>query len=365
MLDLQRLRVGRSETGLVYITDRYQHILLTGKSGSGKTSLLTSWLQTDFLFKPALVLIDPSGFLAQDGYSLSKGKARYCSLSTPVSINPMQAPYDPNTISDIISEAINQVVAILTPNQNFTVKMRDILDEAVKWCLKNNRRNLIHVRDYILNQKGDAQTRDGILSRLNFLLNDKRMVPILCGNNTVNWGELIFKREAFILDCFGMSEEKMIFAGNIISQGIKNYFRHEKPREYRPLAFYVDEAHNFINENFFSILKEGRKFRLSTILATQDFALINEKMVRVMLNVGNIVSFKMGHREARYIAPEMGMRAEDLQFLEKYHLAYMIPKETGIAKAPAPPFIKRIEIKRVETQFESKGWFKLQSFQPA
>ena len=50
MIDLQRLKVGRGEE-LVYIIDRYLHILLTGKSGTGKSSLLLAWMAIDFLFK--------------------------------------------------------------------------------------------------------------------------------------------------------------------------------------------------------------------------------------------------------------------------------------------------------------------------
>jgi hypothetical protein len=68
-----------------------------------------------------------------------------------------------------------------TPNFSFTVKMRGILDQAVKWCLKNNRRSLLHVLDYVKNLKGDGETRDGIIARLTFILNDERMVKILCG----------------------------------------------------------------------------------------------------------------------------------------------------------------------------------------
>ena len=64
MLDLQRLKVGRGEE-MVYILERYLSILLAGKSGTGKSSLLLAWMVIDFLFKQALILIDPSGFLAQ------------------------------------------------------------------------------------------------------------------------------------------------------------------------------------------------------------------------------------------------------------------------------------------------------------
>jgi hypothetical protein len=272
----------------------------------------------------------------------------------------MQAPYNPNQISDNIAEAVNQVIVLTSPNANLTVKMRSILDQAVKWCLGNNRRNLIAVRDYIVNLKGDGETRDGIIQRLNFLLNDDRMHPILCGNNSIEWGKLIDKGETLILDAFGMSREKMIFTGNIISQGIKNYFRYERPKDYKPLSLYVDECHLFTNYNFMDILKEGRKFKLGTVLATQDFAVIDEKLARIMCNVGTIITYRIGAREAYLLAREMDCTPQTLQFLEKYYVSYMTPKERGIAKAARPPIFKQIEIRRAEPQRKSKGWFTLE-----
>lgn len=180
MIDLPRLKIGTDmETKIpVYINDRYLHILLMGKSGAGKSTHIANWWETDHYYGNAKVLIDPSGFLARDCYSISQGI--YCSLDHHVSINPMVADYTAAQISDIIAESINQMIAITTPNTSFTVKMRDILDEAVKWCLKNNRRSLLHVLDYVKNMHGNAETRDGIIARLQFLLNDERMLKLLC-----------------------------------------------------------------------------------------------------------------------------------------------------------------------------------------
>lgn len=363
-MELPRLKVGTDwEIKMpVYIADRYTNILLVGKPGTGKSTSILGWFETDHIYKNCKVLIDPSGFLARDAYSISGGM--YCSLSHPISVNPMKAiGYTESQISGLIAECINQMILITTPNTAFTAKMRVILDDTVKYCLKNNRKSLINVRDYIANLRGDGETRDGILARLNFILNDDRMNKILCGGNSIDWGELIQKRETFILDCFNMSKEQMIFTGNIVSQGIKNYFRHSRPKEYLPLSLYIDECHNFVNANMFDILKEGRKYKISCCLATQDFALIDPALARVMLNVGNIVSFKLGYREASLISKELGMAPGDLQNLEKYHCAYLTAKGSGIAKAPHPPLFKeRKPPEMVEPQRNSKkpSWFTLE-----
>ena len=366
-MDLQRLKVGRtSEFSPVYIKDRYLSILLLGKSGTGKSTSILNWVRDDSFWKYSKVVIEPSGFLAKDCHALLKGKARYCSLETPVSLNPMLLPYDPNTISDTIAECINQVIQLTTPNDSLTARMRVMLDEDIKYCLEHNRKSLIHVRDQVAKRTTGTETRDGILSRLNFILNDERMERILCDHSSVKWGELFGNGDSFILDCFGMGREKMIFVGNVIAQGIKNYFRYERPSVYMPSALYVDECQNFVNYNFFDILKEGRKFRLSVCLSTQDFAAIDYKLARVMLNVGNIVAYRLGAKDAQLVASEMDIPRQDLQFLEKYHCAYLTPQERGICKAQRPPLTpKVIPVKPVEHKCKSSGWFDLETYQPA
>jgi len=362
-MDLPRLKIGNARESLmpIYIQDRCIHILLMGKSGAGKSTSIANWWEQDHYYGNAKVLVDPSGFLARDCYSISRGL--YCSLEHPVALNPMRAPYSDSQIAGLIAEAINQVIAVTTPNQPFTVKMRDILDTSVKWCLKNDRKSLVHVLDHVKNLSGDRETRDGIIARLSFLLNDEKMVKVLCGDHSVEWGDLIAKRQTFIFDCFGMTRETMVFAGSIVTNGIKNYFRYARPKEYLPLSLYLDEAQNFINPSLFDILKEGRKYKLSVCLSTQDFAVIDDRMTRVMLNVGNIVSYRLGSREASFVAKELNLSPQDLQFLEMYHVAYLTPKERGIAKAPYPPFFKQAEPpKKVVSQRKSTRpvWFTLE-----
>jgi hypothetical protein len=145
-----------------------------------------------------------------------------------------------------------------------------------------------------------------------------------------------------------------------------------RPPEYLPLSLYIDEAHNFISASLSDILKEGRKYKLSCVLATQDFAVIEERMARVMLNVGNIISYRLGNREAGFVARELDIPSQDIQFIEKYHVAYLTPKSRGIAKAPRPPFIlpkePPVAVPEPVAGFQSKSkpsWFTMESYQPA
>lgn len=361
-MELPSLKIGYQNGLPVYLKDRYTHVLVIGKSGSGKSSLLALWWQQDHFLRNAKIMVEPSGFLAREAYALTKGQAIYCSLDTPVSLNPMAQPYNPNQIVDNIAEAINQVIEMTSSNQSLTVKMRAILDEAIKACLKRNRKTLVNVRDHIAGLSGDDATREGLLSRLNFLLSDERLTEILCGPQPLEWGKFIARRESLILDGFGMGKDKLIFCGTLIAHGLKNYFRNERPKLYRPVSLFIDEAHNFVNPNLFDILKEGRKFKLACILSTQDFAVISEKLARVMLNVGSLVAFKLGSKEATMLAREFQCRPEEIQNLPKYHVMFLTPGARGVAKVARPPYVRLMEPKRTVRPAEPrwKGWFPLE-----
>jgi hypothetical protein len=123
-----------------------------------------------------------------------------------------------------------------------------------------------------------------------------------------------------------------------------------------------------VNPFLFDILKEGRKYKISCILATQDFAVIEERMARVMLNVGNIVSYRLGNREAAFVARELDIPTQDIQFIEKYHVVYLTPKGKGMAKAQRPPyFLPKEPPVAVEPQRKAikPSWFTLESYQAA
>jgi len=346
---------------------RYRHAFVVGATGSGKTNLLKWFWFQDCLIPTAKILIDPSGSFAREAYSMAKN-AIYCSLSNPIGINPLMLPYDPNDICDIIIESINQVIKLLTDNVLLTVRMRSILREAVVWCVRNNRRRLDLVAENINALKIHNETRQSIIDRINMFIQDDRLFQILCELPPVDWDDLIENKRTFIIDCHGMNDDKMIFVGTLITQQIKTYFRYTQKDEYKPLVFYADECHNFVNPNTFTILREARKYKISAILATTDFAGLDDKLVHTILsNCGTLISFRCGFREAVQIAREF-KNLRDIQFLEKHYAAVKTPDFEGSVKTQLSPFVKKKPItiqKRMERREFGFKWFALEkSYQP-
>lgn len=73
-----------------------------------------------------------------------------------------------------------------------------------------------------------------------------------------------------------------------------------------PFHLYVDEFQSMATEGFITLLSEARKFGLSLVLANQFLSQVaNRRIVNAIFgNVGTIVSFRVGHEDAKLLEPQ-------------------------------------------------------------
>jgi hypothetical protein len=80
-----------------------------------------------------------------------------------------------------------------------------------------------------------------------------------------------------------------------------------KRRSNKPFALFVDEAQTFSKGALPSILAEGRKFGLACVLANQYLEQLPESLQHALLgNVGTVVAFRLGDRDAQQFAGRLG-----------------------------------------------------------
>ena len=104
------------------------------------------------------------------------------------------------------------------------------------------------------------------------------------------------------------------------------------PEERQDYYVYVDEFQNFAASGFETILAEARKYKLSLIMAHQHVSQLaafnifsgrTEDRVSEAIfgNVGTIITFRLGVKDAEFMAKEMGnpVEPEDLENLKNYH----------------------------------------------
>lgn len=97
-----------------------------------------------------------------------------------------------------------------------------------------------------------------------------------------------------------------------------------KRRTARPFALFVDEAQTFSQGALADILAEGRKFGLFAVLANQYLEQLPQRLQHALLgNVGTLIGFRMGDRDADQFAGRLGpeFSAEALRRLPNHQAA--------------------------------------------
>ncbi len=100
--------------------------------------------------------------------------------------------------------------------------------------------------------------------------------------------------------------------------------RSDTPEEQRvPFQMYVDEFQNFATTSFAGILSEARKYKLGLTMANQYIAQMPEEVRDAVFgNVGTLISFAVGGTDAKYITNEFAptFTEEDMVHLDKFNV---------------------------------------------
>ncbi|MDA2921154.1 type IV secretion system DNA-binding domain-containing protein [Desulfobacterota bacterium AH_259_B03_O07] len=113
--------------------------------------------------------------------------------------------------------------------------------------------------------------------------------------------------------------------------------RSDTPEEERKdFTLFIDEFHTFTTESLTDMLPEMRKRRLSLVLAHQYLEQIDEKLRAALFgNVGTVIAFRVGARDAEYLAREFypTFKREDFIRLPTYHI-YIKLMIDGVTSKP-------------------------------
>ncbi len=115
----------------------------------------------------------------------------------------------------------------------------------------------------------------------------------------------------------------------------------QAPDDRRDFYFYIDEFPMFATASIETILSEARKYRLALIMAMQYLDQLDTKLLGAVLgNVGNLVTFRVGAKDAPFLAREFApvFSSDDLMNLPHYHVYVRMM----IDGKPAKPFSARV-----------------------
>jgi predicted amidohydrolase len=355
--------------------ERMKHTYIVGKTGTGKSTLLSRMIEQDIRRGRGVCVIDPHGDLV-DSVLAKVPDDRIsdvilfdpASTDQPFGLNLLE--FDPN-IPHHKDFVVQETIAIMRKmffyeyiGPVFEHSLRHlvltILDDSMK-----GEGTLVEVPRLLYDEKFRGavipQLRDDlasdywkqyseldkstksesimyIVSKFDTFTTDRIMRNIIGqARSTINIPDIMEKKRILLvkLPSAVIGELNATLLGMIIISKLRWAGMSRAalpPGERKEYYLYVDEFQNFAASGFETILAEARKYGLGLILSHQHIGQLSafniatgrteDRVAQAVFgNVGTIIAFRLGVTDAEYLAKEMGepVDPEDYENLKNYH----------------------------------------------
>ena len=389
--------------------ERLRHLYILGATGSGKTKLIESLIRQDVSSKNGFCLIDPHGDLIQNVLDFLASLS--IALYSPVSLQEINKrliilePFNEDFatgFNPLEASKANQYPLVLELMGIFRKlwqdtyrgpRMEELLRNTLLTLASNNltlleakpllinevfRNGLIanvslsEVRDYWLyrynnlSEKMQGMYREPILNRLSIFTTDSQMRSIIGqAKSTFSFREAMDSGKWLLINLGkGHLKENTYLLGAMFIAKLQNaaMSRVDMPEHRRkPFYLYVDEFQNFIGEDFKTVLSEARKYGLGLTLAHQNLAQVDTDLKSAILgNAGTQVIFRLSHRDALHIAPELSQKEKVL--IERRLIDLKMGRAYFKRKGERPVLLKTAHVPNASSSAHSLERIKTASF---
>ncbi|PIR93889.1 hypothetical protein COT97_04150 [Candidatus Falkowbacteria bacterium CG10_big_fil_rev_8_21_14_0_10_39_11] len=332
--------------------DRRRHIYEIGKTGSGKSYMMTNWMLQDLKNGSGMCVMDPHGELADDIIKyVPKERAEDViyfdpsDVERPMAMNlleferPEQKTFVVNELLNIFDKLYdlkstggpmfelyfrNAVLLVMEdPDSGMTLLEipRVLADEEYRAYKLSKCKNQT-VKDFWQKEAekagGEASLANMvpyITSKLTQFISNDYMRPIIAQQTSAfSFREAMDQNKIILCN---LSKGKigslnsdllgMVIVGKLLAAALS---RVDVPEEERNDFFlFIDEFQNYLTEGISIILSEARKYRLCLHIAHQFIGQLtknNDTMIRdaIFGNVGTFMSFRVGPDDAELFAKQ-------------------------------------------------------------
>ena len=376
------------------LDDRFRHLAVIGKTGMGKSTLLHNLIASDIRAGRGVGLIDPHGDLAEAVIEcIPRRRTNDVVLfdagdrSFPSTFNPLQCgrPDErPLVASGVVSsfkklygdswgprlEHIfrNAVLALLASPGTSLLSLQRLLGDASYRKTVTARisdpvvRSFWHQEFAGWNERYRHEAIAPIQNKIGQFLSSPILRSIVGPpKGTINLRDILDEGRVLIVNLSKgrIGDDAAALLGSLVvtSLQLAAMSRADTPEANRRDFFlYVDEFQNFATESFATILSEARKYRLALTLANQYLAQMDDATADAVFgNVGSLVAFQVGARDAETLAEQLGgdARPQDLMMLPRF-TAYVRLLVDGMPSRPfsmetLPPPASSCTSNRLET----------------
>jgi hypothetical protein len=342
------------------LNDRQRHTYAIGKTGAGKSTMLTQLILNDLIEERGVIVISPerglfNSLLAHLPHLAGEDLADRLLYFDPsdntnpiVGFNPFhfEAPDNPQEKQQLITQQAGETYTILTHALgDLGVKMSTLMQNCIYALLQRPNstletlEKLIDPHDSTLRQQIASDTRidertrrfwtryqasnyytsvyEPIMNRLDPLFRPP-LVDILT-TNSFSFHQLLNQRRNSIM-FFDLSSlrgiEKLIIGQLIISTVQQTLFRRDHlPEAQRyPYYLYIDEFQEFANTSedaMRELFNRTRKYHVGLTLAHQISSDLPQKLLASIVgNVGTLVCMQLAADDARYFANHLQLHEQ-------------------------------------------------------
>jgi CxxC-x17-CxxC domain-containing protein len=367
--------------------DRRQHMYILGKSGTGKSTMLSNMMIQDVARGEGLCVVDPHGELVESLLAMIPEHR----MDDVIYFNPSDTDFHMGfNVLEIVDPKYKHLVAsglmgIFTKMwaNVWSSRMEYILNNCILALLDTPGSTLLGVPRLLV----DKQYRKEIVGNITdpvvkaFWIQEyeawqekfrnEAIAPIqnkvgqflstaivrnIIGQqkSTIDVYDIMNSKKIFLVNLSKgrIGEDNSSLLGGMIITKIQLAAMERvriKEEERQDFYLYVDEFQNFVTDSFASILSEARKYRLNLIIAHQyvdQLVVEGSATVRdaVFGNVGSMIVFRVGARDAEFLEQEFEPEfiPQDFVMLPNYH-TYLKLMVDGMTTRPfsaktLPPF---------------------------
>ena len=323
--------------------DRLSHLYVIGKTGVGKTTLLETLITQDILVGRGCALIDPHGdFVERVASNIPehrRGDLVYLNVpdtQQPYGYNPLtRVSFD---LRPLVASGLMDVLKKMW-HDAWGVRMEHILRNALLALLDQPSAILPDIllmiadKDFRRQALGNVENKqvlkfwknefpkysyryqaDGIApiqNKVGAFLADPRLYRILTRRDgQLRLRSLMDEGKILLVNLSKgrIGEDSASLLGGLIvtSLGLAAFSRANVPeKERRPFYITIDEFQNFTTLSLANMLSELRKFGVGMALAHQYLHQLDPDIREAVIgNAGTLISFRLGAKDAAFIARE-------------------------------------------------------------
>jgi type IV secretory pathway TraG/TraD family ATPase VirD4 len=341
--------------------DRFSHLYIIGKTGTGKSTLMEQMALQDLECGRGFALIDPHGDLverlAARAAQSRSGDVIYLNASDPTQpwgYNPLRH-VAPQYIA-LAASGLMEVLKKMWP-EAWGVRMEHILRNVLMALLEQPSATMDDILRIFSDKTFRAQVAKSIKNETVRRFLEKEFEKFSFGYRADGVAPIQNKVGAFLADPLlnriltgaqkdlhvrrimdegkvllvnlakgRIGEDSSSLLGGLLvtTIGLAAYTRADQPPEKRRDFFvYADEFQSMTTLAVANMLSELRKYRVGFTVAHQYLAQLEPDVRHAVLgNAGTIIAFRVGGEDAPYLAREFHARFEalDLMQLENHHI---------------------------------------------